>query len=220
MRGLAIAVGLVLALAQAAAAQGLPTRKGMVQAAPGLWIDATATPEAVAAIRQRIAEAGATVSKRLGTVQAAEWWICTSKPCDAENGMKARGMTYGASLITLNANASRDAGVYVHELTHATLHGALPMGGLFSTALPLWFDEGVAVLISGEPPEAARKAACAKPQKGRLPKTASEFRQMAPNAKKALPVYTRSACAVRAWLAKGHKLRQVVPMLQAGRKLP
>ena len=223
MRGQAKAImgAICLALLPGLAlAQGLPTRHGMSQQAPGLWIDSAASPEEVAAIRDRITQAAAKVQKRLGAVQAVEWWICSTKSCNSANDMQARGMTYGASLITLDAKASRDTGVYVHELAHATLHGALPMGGLFSTALPLWFDEGVAVLVSGEPPQAAQKAACVKPRKGPLPKTAREFRSMAPNAKKALPVYIRSACAVRAWLAEGNKLRDVVPLLRAGRKLP
>jgi len=211
---------LIGVMAVQAAAQGLPSRRGMAQAAPGLWIDAAATGAEIAAIRDRIAGASVKVAGRLGAAQPVEWWICTTKACDSANGMKARGITYGASLITLNANAGRDPGVYVHELTHATLHGALPLGGLFSTALPLWFDEGVAVILSGEPPAAAKKAACAKPQKGRLPQNAREFNRMAPNAKKALPVYTRSACAVRDWMADGNRLRDLLPMLRAGRRLP
>ncbi|WP_151717578.1 hypothetical protein [Gemmobacter serpentinus] len=206
--------------AGAAAAQGLPSRKGMSQIVPGLWIDSNATPEEVAAIRERINKASAKVLKYMGDVQAVEWWICASPECNRANGMKARGMTYGASLITLDANASRDGGVYVHELTHATLHGALPMGGLFSKALPLWFDEGVAVILSQQPPEAAQKSACTKPQKGALPRNALEFNRLAPDAKRALPVYTRSACAVRDWLAEGRKLKGIVPMLRAGRHLP
>ncbi len=220
MRGFAVGMMVAALLPGVALGQGLPTRHGMSQQAPGLWIDSAASPEEVAAIRTRITEAAIKVQKRLGAVQTVEWWICSTKACNSANDMRARGMTYGASLISLNANASRDTGVYVHELAHATLHGTLPMGGLFSTALPLWFDEGVAVLVSGEPPQAAQKAACIKPRKGPLPKTARAFRDMAPDAKKALPVYIRSTCAVRGWLAEGNRLRDVVPMLRAGRKLP
>lgn len=224
MRIIGLALLGMMAATAMAGAQGLPTRKGMSQVVPGLWVDNSATAEEVAAVRKRIGTASAKVQKYLGAAQSVEWWICASKPCDQANGMKARGMTYGASLITLNANASRDSGVYVHELTHATLHGALPMGGLFSKALPLWFDEGVAVILSGEPPKAARKAACEKPQKGpqkgALPRNAQEFNRMAPDAKRALPVYTRSACAVRDWLAEGRGMQDLLPMLKAGRRLP
>lgn len=220
MRMIAGAVALFLALAPSVEAQGLPTRRGMDQVVPGLWVDRSAGPKEIAAIRARIDKASAKVAKYLGAAQSVEWWICTTVACNQANGMTARGMTYGASLITLDANASRDPGVYVHELTHATLHGTLPMGGLFSTALPLWFDEGVAVILSQEPPKAAKKDACKAPQKGPLPRNALEFRRMAPDAKRALPVYTRSACAVRDWLAEGRKLRDIVPMLRAGRRLP
>lgn len=212
----------VLALAltgQSVAAQSLPMRREMKQVMPGLWVDQAAQKAQIASIRGHIAAASKVVQGQLGAAQAVEWWICTTAACDARNGMAARGMTYGASLITLNSKGSVDPGAYAHELTHATLHGALPMGGLFSKALPLWFDEGVAVLVSGEP-SAAAKAPCTAKRKGALPQTAADFARMAPNAKKALPVYRRSACALRDWLAKGHALRDVVPMLRAGRKLP
>ncbi|MBL8563826.1 MAG: hypothetical protein JNN06_16275 [Gemmobacter sp.] len=213
-----LAVALVLA-GQGASAQGLPTRRDMVQVLPGLWVDAAADKTERGAIRGHIAAASQQVQRQLGAGQPVEWWICTTAQCDASNGMAARGMTYGASLITLNSKGAADPGAYTHELSHATLHGALPMGGLFSTALPLWFDEGVAVLVSGEP-SAAAQAPCKAKRKGPLPQTAADFARMAPNAQKALPVYRRSACAVRAWLAKGHALRDVVPLLRAGRKLP
>ena len=218
MRAVMMAMVLVL-LGNAVQAQGLPTRRGMVQVVPGLWVDAAADAAQGAAIRRRIAEASAQVQHQLGAGQAVEWWICTTPACDKANRMSARGMTYGASLITLNSKGATDPGAYSHELSHATLHGALPMGGLFSKALPLWFDEGVAVLVSGEPAAAAH-AVCKPRRKGKLPQTAADFTRMAPNFKKALPVYTRSTCALRDWLAKGHTLRDVVPLLRAGHKLP
>ena len=218
MRMIWAAMALVL-LGNAVQAQGLPTRRGMVQAVPGLWVDQGADKAQVSAIRRHIAQASAQVQQQLGAGQAVEWWICTTAACDTANRMAARGMTYGASLITLNSKGAADPGAYSHELSHATLHGALPMGGLFSKALPLWFDEGVAVLVSGEPSGAAQ-APCKAKRKGPLPQTAADFARMAPNAQKALPVYRRSTCALREWLAEGHRLRDVVPLLRAGRKLP
>ena len=218
MRAMILAVALGL-MGQGASAQGLPTRRDMVQVVPGLWVDAKATQDDLTAIRGHITAASGQVQRQLGAGQAVEWWVCTTAACDARNGMAARGMTYGASLITLNSKGAADPGAYTHELTHATLHGALPMGGMFSKALPLWFDEGVAVLVSGEP-SAAAQAPCKAKRKGPLPQTAADFARMAPDAQKALPVYRRSTCAVREWLAEGNKLHDVVPLLRAGRKLP
>ena len=218
MRAMVLAVALGL-MGQGASAQGLPTRRDMVQMMPGLWVDAKASKADIAAIRGHISAAARQVQRQLGAGQAVEWWICTTPACDARNGMTARGMTYGASLITLNSKGAADPGAYTHELTHATLHGALPMGGMFSKALPLWFDEGMAVLVSGEP-SAAAQAPCKAKRKGPLPQTAADFARIAPDAQKALPVYRRSACAVREWLAEGHKLHDVVPLLRVGRKLP
>lgn len=218
MRAFMVALALIVT-GQGAGAQNLPLRREMAQVVPGLWVDTAASKAEVAAIRGHMAKASQQVQRQLGATQPVEWWICATSACDARNGMAARGMTYGASLITLNSKGAADPGAYTHELTHATLHGALPMGGMFSKALPLWFDEGVAVLVSGEP-SAAAQAPCKAKRKGALPQTAADFARMAPNAKKALPVFRRSACAVRDWLAKGHELRDLVPMLRAGRKLP
>lgn len=212
---------LVAGLAGEGVAQGIPSRRAMVQIQPGLWVDQAATGADQQAIGRRIAAAAAQVRKRLGTVAAVEWWICTTRACDQRNAMAARGMTWGASVITLNAAGARDGGAYTHELSHATLHAALPMGGLFSKALPLWFDEGVAVLVSGEPARAADRAACRKPPNVRLPQTARDFAaHVGSDAKKALPVYTASACAVRDWMRQGNRLHDIVPSLRAGRRLP
>ncbi len=202
-----------------AAAQGLPNRRAMVQVMPGLWVDETASTADLATIRGHISGASKRVQQELGAAQAVEWWICTTTACDTANTLTARGMTYGASLITLNSKGAADRGAYTHELAHATLHGALPIGGMLSKALPLWFDEGVAVLVSGVPAGAAQ-APCKAKRKGPLPQTAADFARMAPNAQKALPVYRRSACALRDWLAEGHALPDVVPLLRAGHKLP
>ncbi len=211
---------LIAGFAGAALAQAIPTRHGMAQVEPGLWVDAKAGPERVAAIRATLAAAAAGVGRALGATRAVEWRICTTPACDRANGMANRGMTYGASVITLNSTAWNDRGAYMHELTHATLHATQPLGGFLGLRLPLWFNEGVAVLVSGEPARAADPAACDRPRKGELPETARDFARLAPDPKRALRVYIRSTCAVRAWLAQGHSLREVVPLLKAGRKLP
>lgn len=218
---IAVMAALATGLPGVADAQSMPSRKAMVQRQPGLWIDATAGAAQVKAIQARIAAAGGRVAGALGATAAPEWWICTSQDCDRQNDFRARGMTYGATLITLNAAGSKDDAAYVHELAHATMHAALPMGGVFSRALPLWFDEGVAVLVSGEPPQAADPKICANPPQVKLPQNARQFSaHVGGSSKKALPVYQASACAVRGWLAQGNKLSDVLPALRQGRKLP
>ncbi|MDR0810460.1 MAG: hypothetical protein LBE86_15255 [Gemmobacter sp.] len=212
---------LLAGFASAAQAQAVPSRQGMAQAEPGLWVDMAAAPGQIATIRATMAAAAAGVGRALGATRAVEWRICTTSACDKANGMVNRGMTYGASIITLNSTAWNDRGAYMHELTHATLHSTQPLGGfLGSRGLPLWFNEGVAVLVSGEPARAARDAACDRPRKGELPQTPRDFARLAPDPKQALKVYIRSACAVREWLKQGHELREVMPLLRAGRRLP
>lgn len=222
MRRLLASVILFLALTGMAAAQGLPARKvGLLQYQPGLWIDEAAGPKQQARIAARVATARQKVGKALGSIGAPEWRICTTKACDRRNGLFTRGMTYGALVITLDSTAVADQGAYTHELTHATLHGAVSLIGILANALPLWFDEGVAVILSGEPPKAADPRACAKPPKVRLPQTARDFqRATGSQPKRALPVYIASTCAVRQWIGQGNRLRDVMPLLQSGRRVP
>ncbi|MFC6498309.1 hypothetical protein ACFP8Z_12185 [Gemmobacter lanyuensis] len=216
-----VILALALGLGGMALGQTLPRRTGMVQVIPGLWVDQAASAAQVAAVQGRIAAAAQVIAQRIGPPGQPEWWVCVSPDCDRRNGMQARGMTYGASLIALGSSGAKDGGVYLHELTHATLHGALPMGGLFSKQLPLWFDEGVAVILSKEPPAAARPKACAKVAKVALPRTAAEFAARVGNSpKKALPIYTASACTVRKWLKQGNRLPDIPALLRAGRTLP
>lgn len=222
MRRILTCAILFLTLAGMASGQGLPTRKeGLRQYQPGLWIDEAAGPKQQARIVARVATAQQKVRKALGTVGGPEWRICATKACDRRNGLYTRGMTYGALVITLDSSAVADPGAYTHELTHATLHGAVSLMGILANALPLWFDEGVAVIVSGEPPKAANPKACAKPPRVRLPNTARDFqRDTGADPKKALPVYIASTCAVRQWIKQGNHLRDVMPLLRSGRRVP
>ncbi len=221
MRKLTAAACVLALITGAASAQVLPSRKAMREHMPGLWIDANANAEQADEVVRRIGAAGNRVKKALGSTGTPQWRVCVTKACDKANGMQFKGVTYGKLLVTINSEAWQDTGAYTHEYAHATLHGAQPMIGLLRQTLPLWFDEGVAVIISGEPPEAADKKVCAKPPRVPLPKTTLDFQRAAgTDPKKALPIYKASACAVRGWLKQGNKMRDVVPTLKSGRSLP
>lgn len=222
MASVIVILALGAAISGAAEGQGLPTRKeGLRQYQPGVWIDEAAGPKQQARIAARVATARQKVRKALGTVGGPEWRICATKACDRRNGLYTRGMTYGALVITLDSSAVAEQGAYTHELTHATLHGAVSVMGILANALPLWFDEGVAVLVSGEPPKAADRKACAKPPRVRLPNTARDFqRDTGSDPDRALPVYIASTCAVRQWIGQGNRLRDVMPQLRSGRRVP
>jgi len=55
----------------------------------------------------------------------------------------------------------------------------------------------------------------------KLPRTAVEFAARVGNdPKKALPIYTASACALRKWLRQGNRLSDIPALLQSGKALP
>lgn len=214
----AFALGIMLSLP--AVAGVLPKREGMAEVSPGLWVDLAAKPETIARIRRDISGAERSVAKALGGIMRPEWRVCTTRACDRRNGYGPRGMTYGYSIVTINSQGARSAGVFSHELTHVTLHAAIPPLGMLTGALPIWMDEGAAVLISGEPVQAADPAAC----KGRqvpLPRNHREFsRRSGAKGEGALALYVASTCAVRGWLAQGNTLRDMLPQLQQKGRLP
>ena len=222
---LPVAVLLILVLPMAAAAQGiglpgLPV--GMVPVKRDLWVDRAASRADLAAIQSRIAAAEQASRMAFGRIGAAPvWQVCVTPACDNRNGMKTRAMTLGGLVITLSSKAVKDAKTYVHERVHAELHRAEGFAGRRKNALPNWFDEGMATVISGSVGYPAKRSECKTFANWKLPQTRAAFTALSKqNGQGAGPVYKASACAVLAWLDGGKSPADAVAMLRRGRSLP
>ncbi len=75
--------------------------------------------------------------------------LCPTGLCNQVFGKKAtRGVAYGKRVVRLNPKGINDE-IATHELAHTALKNHVGEWRTFFGAVPAWFDEGLAVLISG-----------------------------------------------------------------------
>jgi hypothetical protein len=99
-----------------------------------------------------VAEGEARATRYLGALrQQPVILACASPECSRRMHDKgARAVSY-AQFGLRTAPRSLDAVTVAHELTHIEVHGRLGLVRFLSSALPAWFDEGLAVLASDDP---------------------------------------------------------------------
>lgn len=77
--------------------------------------------------------------------------ICRSPRCAAIFGSKgAKGVAYGWMAILLRPSRIF-ATIATHELVHIELHWRMGLSGWLRGTVPVWFDEGLAVVVSEDP---------------------------------------------------------------------
>ena len=77
--------------------------------------------------------------------------ICTKPECEKRvfNREGPRGIAYGYSLIILAAKGANET-ILTHELSHTELKRRMKPLDYFAQRFPGWFDEGLAVWLSGD----------------------------------------------------------------------
>lgn len=196
----------------------LPGLQGLDRVQPGLWIDQTATAAQRTHIKALIARARRDATKALGSNHAQpEWQVCTTAACDAAIGLHPRGLTWHDKVIQIGSRAADDPRFYLHEAVHAELHNAAGLIGSLNNALPVWLDEGIAVLISHTPGFPTEPTDCATATKTPPPLTRKAFSQLAgAKGETASHAYLVAACATRSWLARGNDLTRLTNRLRKG----
>jgi hypothetical protein len=128
-----------------------PTWFGFVELADGVYVDDAMSPSQRANLLETISVAKRRVSDFFGRQEGNPTiFACSTETCFVSNGgITARGKAYGSSRILLSP---RGLGLVTlsHELTHVELYRRV---GDFRAwhAIPPWFDEGLAVLVSQDP---------------------------------------------------------------------
>ncbi|GIM90419.1 hypothetical protein [Paractinoplanes toevensis] len=105
-----------------------------------------------------------------------------------------------------------DAVIASHEMAHVELHQRL------DGDVPQWFDEGLAVVVSGDPRYLGEH--CRIPFDGPLPETLSAWRVAARTDQQ---VYSKAACRVQRWLdANGGReaVRALIVQIKKGAAFP
>ena len=123
---------------------------GLTAIAPHLFSDSRVTPETLAHIEALVPQAKARVARHLGPLTAnPAIAFCMTSAC-ADNGLISgvRARAFGQSLVVLSPEAHSETFV-VHELVHAELFARIGRR-ILEREVPVWFQEGLAVLVSGD----------------------------------------------------------------------
>ncbi|WP_230969741.1 hypothetical protein [Nitrogeniibacter aestuarii] len=153
MRWQHAALSLLLALvltgpARAASPLDDPRQHGMVRVAEDIWADAAMEAEAREQLVPLVRQAQQRVARHYGTLAgAANVVFCATRSCYQRFGAHGLGFSDGSHVLI--APRGRRVAIVAHELAHVEL--ATRLGGMDAVmrSVPQWFDEGLAVLISG-----------------------------------------------------------------------
>jgi hypothetical protein len=196
-----LAAGLLVWSQPVMAAFVCPRCFGLERVAGNLWIERSMP----AGAREQLALAAAEGERRLDAIYGAlrEHPIilaCASEACWRRlGGSAARGIAYGSLGLRLSPRGL-DPVIIAHERSHIELHGRVGLRRLLQGAVPAWFDEGLAVIVSDDDryllPAGAGDRCRAEPGR-QMP---SERRQWGRQAGADNTLYARAACRVSRWM--------------------
>lgn len=168
---LATGLGLFAWLAPALAATACPVCFGFDRLDGDVYIDRRATDTQ----RESARTIAATATRRIRAFYGRQesdprLFLCTTHECYDGFGGGSRGMAVLDVALVL-APLGFNAVIATHELSHVELHRRLGRLDTMRRAIPQWFDEGVAAMVSQDPryPPAANDAECAEAMQGALP---------------------------------------------------
>ncbi len=160
LRLIALAVLTVILTGSVAAGIGLPgphrmacpSCYGLEHIGDGIFADAAMTPAQRTFALEAIARGRAVVREFYGELRSApRIVICRTRKCSSVFGSRgAKGVTYAWHAILLSWSRILDV-IAAHEVAHAEIHWRMGYVGWLKGAVPAWFDEGLAVVISQDP---------------------------------------------------------------------
>jgi len=198
--GLLLAAFIAVALAYpAAAAVACPSCYGFASIGDNIYVDRTMPQAAQKQAEQFIAEARDKVSSFYGERQGdPRSFVCASDDCYGKMGGGSRGMAmFDVALVLAPGGDNRV--IAAHELSHIELHRRIGEWKTFGRAVPQWFDEGLAVVVSGDPrylkPEGVADRCTAQPAAD-LPASRADWVAHAERD----DLYPKAACRVLRWM--------------------
>ena len=207
-------------------AAACPACFGFEHVSSGLVVD-----RGMSATRRRmavddLAAARARVRATLG-MEARRFVVvgCSSGACDRRmGGLGARATVYSTPLgsVVRVAPDGLDRTILTHELAHVALHRLVGVRAQLSGALPAWFDEGIAVIVSDDPRylgPGEGPVRCTEPFSPALPRSPLEWAPLSGLQHETM--YPSAACGVLEWMAANDDwpgLRRALDDLAAGRR--
>lgn len=133
-----------------------PTPAGNVKAglaciAPNIYVDPAMPEQHRQVFLQRVTQSKAEIARFFGDIQSSpDIFACVTKECFSQfGGIPARAKSIGDHTVILSAQGV-DKITLTHELAHIELHKRLGSPHIWNK-LPMWFDEGLAVMICKDP---------------------------------------------------------------------
>lgn len=151
-----ILIGLPVSVGIAAAIPGphrlaCPTCYGMREIADRVYVDPAFTQRDERRLERALREARRRVAAFFGELRGRPRLVaCKTQAClELFGGDRNRAVAYGWHAIRMAPKGLTPA-IVAHELSHTELHWRMGLVGLIRTTIPIWFDEGLAVVLSGD----------------------------------------------------------------------
>jgi len=184
-----------------AGALACPMCYGLDPLGADTFVEHGMTPAERAHVADVLAEARNRVRAFYGELEATpRILVCSTEPCDRHlGGGGARGSSPGDIGLRLSPRGI-DPVIASHELSHIELHHRLGLVRFLGSAVPAWFDEGLAVVVSDDPRYLApigNPDRCLVKSDESLP---SAMREWTGGVSKDSQLYAKAACRVATWL--------------------
>lgn len=178
---------------------------GMEHATPRLIVDRGMPPRMRDALSAHVGEAESRVRRFYGRFDLAPIIVaCSTDECDRRMGGRgalASTSTTPLAIITRVSPRGQTPTILAHEFSLVELHRRIGWWRLVNGAMPVWFDEGVAVIVSDDGrylnSGATAAGRCVRDDAGPLPASPAEW---GPRAGKDRMIYADAACRVLRWM--------------------
>lgn len=129
-----------------------PSCHDLKQIAPNVFVERTFSKQQRIKMLSDITIARKRTARFFGNLKSdPRIIVCRSSRCAAIFGSKgAKGVAYGWMAILLRPSRIF-ATIAAHELVHIELHWRMGLSGWLRGTVPVWFDEGLAVVVSEDP---------------------------------------------------------------------
>lgn len=192
------AVGAAAWLEPALGATACPICYGFDRLKEDVYIDSRATDEQRESARAIAATAAHRIASFYGEQRSApRLFLCTTQECYDGFGGGARG-TAILDVVLVLAPLGFNGVIATHELSHVELHHRLGRFDALRRAIPQWFDEGVAAIVSQDPRYSSDGSdqECAEAMQGVMPSQRAEWIHDANHE----ALYAKAALRVGCWM--------------------
>lgn len=187
----------------AAAAIACPTCFGFERIGSGVYVQGARSPDAQTASAHVVDEGRAKVRAFYRQLESApEILLCATDACyKRAGGGASRGMALLDRALVLSPRGLNST-IAAHELAHVELHARLGLVKTMRRDIPQWFDEGLAVYVSGDPRYIAAAGTADRCLVAESYEALPSTRQAWVENAASRDLYAKAACRVSRWLAR------------------